>query len=40
MRITLGYNLDINGLIGYARGLGPTGENQVYFSIYSDMLDF
>ena len=38
MRITIGYNLDINGAIGYARGLGSTGENQVYFSVFSDVF--
>ncbi len=31
--ITAGYEYDIDGFLGYARGFDPGGENQVYFGV-------
>ncbi len=33
MRLTLGYYLDLDGYIGFARGFGDHGESQVYFGV-------
>ncbi len=33
LRITLGYKLDLRGYIGYAKGFGKNGEDQIYFAV-------
>jgi hypothetical protein len=39
VRLTIGYNYDIDGFCGYARGFDESGEKKFYFGLSTFLSD-